>query len=279
MSKRKGSPQEEKRGGAGWLTTFNDLVTLLMVFFVLLFTMSDVDVKKLKTFQTALQSGLGVLRKGNMVPVGLPEIGKIPSHGTEDELVQEDNPVPTKLPGECDIPNMPPGELCEKREGDSKSGDPAGLHAEDSPGDLIDPSISDLDSEEGIRAVQRGKEIVITVEDRVLFASGAAKIDSRAFPMMERISSVLRKVPMQIRVEGHTDSDPIRTERFPSNWELSTARAVNMLKHLANAGKISAERLSAAGYGESKPLFPNDTKANKAKNRRVEIVLIMEEES
>jgi chemotaxis protein MotB len=84
---------------------------------------------------------------------------------------------------------------------------------------------------------------------------------------------------MQIRVEGHTDSDPIRTERFPSNWELSTARAVNMLKHLANAGKIRAERLSAAGYGESKPLFPNDTKANKAKNRRVEIVLIMEEES
>jgi chemotaxis protein MotB len=78
-------------------------------------------------------------------------------------------------------------------------------------------------------------------------------------------------------VEGHTDNVPIHTRQFPSNWELSTARAVNVLKYFADADRIDPRRLSAVGYGESKPLVNNDSPRNRAKNRRVEIVLIKED--
>jgi chemotaxis protein MotB len=84
-------------------------------------------------------------------------------------------------------------------------------------------------------------------------------------------------MPYPIRVEGHTDNVPIYTKRFPSNWELSTVRAVNVLKYFADAGGIDPRRLSAVGYGESKPLVANISPQSRAKNRRVEIVLIKED--
>jgi chemotaxis protein MotB len=84
-------------------------------------------------------------------------------------------------------------------------------------------------------------------------------------------------MPYPIRVEGHTDNVPIHTKRFPSNWELSTIRAVNVLKYFANEGRIDPRRLSAVGYGESKPLVANNSPRDRAKNRRVEIVLLKED--
>jgi chemotaxis protein MotB len=81
-----------------------------------------------------------------------------------------------------------------------------------------------------------------------------------------------------VRVEGHTDNVPIHTNRFPSNWELSIARAVSVVKYFVDVGNINPQRLSAVGYGESRPLVPNSSAANLAKNRRVEIVLATEDE-
>ena len=89
---------------------------------------------------------------------------------------------------------------------------------------------------------------------------------------------MIKKTKYYVRVEGHTDDTPINTKRFPSNWELSTARAVNVVKHFVESGKVVPQRMSAAGYGESKPLFSNDTRDHKARNRRVEITLIKEED-
>jgi len=121
--------------------------------------------------------------------------------------------------------------------------------------------------------------LVMRLSDNVLFALGDAEVSSKAKPFLEKISSLLAKTTHDIRIEGHTDNLPIHTEKFPSNWELSTARAVNILRYFHEKGGIPIERLSAVGCGEFQPVFSNDTPERRAKNRRVEIVLSKDEKS
>jgi type VI secretion system protein ImpK len=105
-----------------------------------------------------------------------------------------------------------------------------------------------------------------------LFSSGSARLETEVEPVIQRIAAALDRVPGTILVTGHTDDVPIRTARFPSNWELSTERAASVLKLMA--GKLAdASRLRAEGVADSAPLAPNDSAANRARNRRVEIVL------
>ena len=94
---------------------------------------------------------------------------------------------------------------------------------------------------------------------------------------MDKVAAVIQNIRNPVRIEGHTDNVPIATRRFPSNWELSTARAVQVLKYFIAAGEIDPSRLSAVGYGEAKPVLPNNTPENRTKNRRVEIVLVTED--
>jgi chemotaxis protein MotB len=91
------------------------------------------------------------------------------------------------------------------------------------------------------------------------------------------VAAALTRIPGQIRMEGHTDDTPIQTRRFPSNWELSTARAISVLRLLANDYGLAAQRLGVAGYGEFFPLVPNDSAENRAKNRRVDVVILTEQ--
>jgi type VI secretion system protein ImpK len=105
-----------------------------------------------------------------------------------------------------------------------------------------------------------------------LFASGSARLEAEVEPVIQRVASALDRVPGAILVTGHTDDVPIRTARFPSNWELSTERAVSVVKLMA--GKLTdAARLHAEGVADSAPLAPNDSAANRARNRRVVIIL------
>ena len=110
----------------------------------------------------------------------------------------------------------------------------------------------------------------------MLFDFGKAAINPGGLDFLNKLAALIQKVPYPVRVEGHTDNVPIRTVRFPSNWELSIARAVSVVKYFAESGKINPQRLSAVGYGETRPLMPNDSTTNRARNRRVEIVLVTE---
>lgn len=114
--------------------------------------------------------------------------------------------------------------------------------------------------------------------DRTLFAPGSATLRPEAAEVMSAVGELLRNAPNRITVEGHTDSTPISTAMFPSNWELSTARATAVIHYLIENEGIAPKRLTAAGYGEFWPLVPNDTPERRAYNRRVEITLLSEEE-
>jgi chemotaxis protein MotB len=228
---------------AGWLTTFNDLVTLLMVFFVLLFTMSTIDTQKMQDFQYALQSGLGILETGSKVAISVKRT----------QPVDDMSHIMTQAEGERD------------RQGSNQPG-----------GKWVDQIRQLTETDLNIQVAHTDEGTRLSFEDQVLFDFGRAAINPTGFVFLDTIANVLNKIPYSVRVEGHTDNVPIETRRFPSNWELSVARAVSVVKYFAEVGKIDPRRLSAVGYGESRPVAGNDTLLNRAKNRRVEILLLTE---
>ena len=130
-----------------------------------------------------------------------------------------------------------------------------------------------LGMEKHIQISFNKKSVAMRFSDTLMFNLGSAEILPEAFPLLEKIGSFISKKPYPIRIEGHTDNLPIHNESFPSNWELSTARAVNVLRYFIEEEKIMKQRLSAVGFGEFQPIFPNDSPEHRAKNRRVEIVI------
>ncbi len=131
--------------------------------------------------------------------------------------------------------------------------------------------------EEEVSFSSTEKGLVMRLSDNILFNLGKAEISPEGIPFLKKISSLFAKTSHAIRIEGHTDNLPIHTKKFPSNWELSTARAVNVLRYFLEDSGLSLEKLSAVGCGEFQPISPNDTPENRSKNRRVEIVLTKDE--
>jgi len=234
---------EDCSNTVGWLTTFNDLVTLMMVFFVMLFTMSTIDTKKMGEFQYALQSGLGILKAGKKASISV----------SQSQPIDDMSHIRTQAEG-----------------GDTKQ--------ESRPIRKLASAIRKLaESDPGIQVTHSDDGTRLAFEDQVLFDFGKDAINPEGFPFLDKIAQALKNVPCSLRVEGHTDNVPIQTRRFPSNWELSVARAVNVVKYFAQVCNINPQRLSAVGYGESRPVVPNATPSNRAKNRRVEILLLTED--
>jgi chemotaxis protein MotB len=233
----------EETNSTRWLTTFNDLVTLLMVFFVLLFTMSSIDARKMQDFQYALQSGLGILEEGRKVNISVKTT----------QPVEDMSHIGTQPEGTKTSP------------------------VEALTGLLSDKLIKSLEADFGIQVAHSDQGIRLSFEDQILFDFGKADINPAGTKMLDQIAKAIKKVSNSVRIEGHTDNIPIQTVRFPSNWELSVARAVNVVKYFVEVCNIDPHRLSAVGYGESRPVVANNTVANRMKNRRVEILLITED--
>lgn len=133
---------------------------------------------------------------------------------------------------------------------------------------------------QGVEIREQERGVVISLKDSILFAPGSADLSPAARNTLNRLSDKLKQVmngkPRPVRVEGHTDNTPITTSRYPSNWELSTARATSIVRYLIAGKRFSANQLSAAGYGEFKPIAENSSIEGKQKNRRVDIVVLNE---
>jgi len=125
-----------------------------------------------------------------------------------------------------------------------------------------------------VRMERRG--LVISLKEATFFPPGGDAIQPEALPVIENIALELKKVPNPIRLEGHTDSTPIHNSRFRSNWELSAARGIAMLELFATRFGIPRDRMAIAGYADTAPVAPNDTEAGRARNRRVDIVVLNE---
>jgi chemotaxis protein MotB len=131
--------------------------------------------------------------------------------------------------------------------------------------------------EKEISLVLTRQGLVMRMSEHTLFGVGSADIADEALPLLQKVGAIIAKTDYLIRIEGHTDNLPIHTERYPSNWELSTARAVNVLRYFINNHKVDPRRLAAEGFSKFHPLVANDTAQNREKNRRVEIIFIKKE--
>jgi len=130
--------------------------------------------------------------------------------------------------------------------------------------------------EKDIDVILEKNDLTVHVTESAFFESGKADIKLKAKKFLRSLSSVLKQIPNEIRVEGHTDNIPISTPQFPSNWELSVMRATKVVRFLTERCGIKPKRISALGFGEYKPRFPNDTPGNRRRNRRVDIVILRE---
>ena len=234
---RKRAEEEPKAGAPEWMATYSDMVTLLLCFFVLLFSFANLDVQKFKAIAVSMNGSLGVLDSGTSVNME-PLVGSFPNDSPTEE-----NEEFKKLYEEMS--------------------------------DYIKEN--NLSASVTLRLDERG--LLVRFMDDVLFDSGKADLTPKAREIINKVAEIIRKNDRNVRIEGHTDNIPISTYKFPSNWELSTARAVNVVKYLIEENGIEAKRLSASGYSDQHPVDDNNNSVGRQKNRRVDMVILREEKA
>jgi chemotaxis protein MotB len=244
-------PLYEDDDTAGWIFTFADLMSLLLVFFILLYSLSRMTettlVAALSSIQIALNSNGALIRQepvkysgGGTETIKPAE----PQMATNKELVYAKDPIDEEVREEVnEIAN-----------------------------DVVSKFVAN-NLESQVMVFEDGEKITIRIDGHSLFESGEAEILYSAEPIYETLLGIFNRYPdYNINIKGHTDNIPINTVRFPSNWELSAIRATTTLRYFLENG-IPPERMTATGYADSIPLMRNDTEEHRAVNRRVEFVL------
>lgn len=263
-------PEEEKPGIPAWVVTFADLMSLLMCFFVLLLSFSEIDAMKFKQIADEMSKAFGVQREVAAVdiPQGTSPVfqhftpGK-PEPTDLDEVRQSTTEMELFLDRE---PGTQPGE---QTSGEATA---AALAYAQSLEDVLREEIrsGQLDVQ-----VDPGKrQIIMRIEERGSFASGSAKLTYAMVDLLYRMGKILTEVPGDLTVEGHTDNVPINSSsRYQSNWNLSADRAAAVANALIEAGPLEQDRFRVMGLASTEPRRPNDSRENRALNRRVEIIV------
>jgi len=267
-----------------WVATFADLMALLLCFFVLLLSFSEMDAMKFKRLAGSLAQAFGVQAElpVHEVPRGTSIIAQEFSPGRP-----EPTPINEIFQATDDITQMSLEVYCAE-EFDVELGEPdydvsAREQLKERLAELVEQTEQDAMalaarlqpqiSAGQIEIETRGRQIIIRIREQGSFRSGSAELAEDYHDVIDEIQAVLMLQPGGIKVHGHTDSIPISTARFRSNWELSAARAVSVAHQLMRGDYIDQNRFEVTGFAETRPLAPNDTPENRARNRRVEVVI------
>ena len=273
---------EEAQGGAPeWMVTFADMMTLLMCFFVLLLSFAEVDAIRFKKMAESMKDAFGVQREvpANEIVMGTSVIMQEFSPSTTQEpspinevrqQTQEEQKQNLKVEegagDEGDAAKGDLGEAAEQLEQLSEQ------QAQQRAADLSEALQKEI--EEGLVSVEtEAANVIIRIQEKGSFSSGSARLDPGFLDVMERISDAVVGADGRVVVAGHTDNVPINTSRFRSNWELSSARAVTVVHALLQNPRVDPARVLVEGHADSQPLVPNDSAENRARNRRVELII------
>jgi chemotaxis protein MotB len=226
---KKEKEEPEEPSAPFWMVTYSDMVTLLLVFFILILSYSTIELEKFKGAMSSMKGALGIM----------------------PELASPTKPIKPDYDKKKSQRALEATKKIEQyREKMAELG---------------------LDSFVEIEYMESG--VLIRLGDWILFDLSKAVIKPAAYPILSGIAETIRGEKIEMFVEGHTDNLPIKTVKYPSNWELSQGRALSVVKFFYMKEKIPAEYLVAAGHGEHRPLVKNNTPKNRAKNRRVEIFI------
>lgn len=239
MKYRKSKPPRSNDSSQTWLATYGDMMTNILVFFVLIFSASTVDEQKFRAISESFQNRSIFEFYPSMIP-----FDEGPGNsGAEDGNLDEG----TAVEGNLDYVYSEVNKYLQEQG--------------------LDELVGTTRTEEGL---------ILVLPEQILFNTGEAIILPEALPILDQVSELLEEIPNIVRVEGHTDSRPIHTHVYPSNWELSAARASSVIRYFIDVHDLDPERFMAVGFGETRPVAPNDGPENWAKNRRVEIIILDE---
>ena len=259
-------PEEEKPGIPAWVVTFADLMSLLMCFFVLLLSFSEIDAQKFKQIAGELSAAFGVQRDVPAVemPMGTSIIfDNFSSAPAEPTVINEIKQTTTDQKPKVDTLRGAVDSAATAAEQKKIQEQLEQLRK------VLKPALSDG----RINVTQEQHRIVIRVEEKGSFPSGSAKLTWEFESLLLEMAEVLASIPGELTIEGHTDDVPIRTDRFYSNWDLSAARAASVANALLASGAVAPSRLAVKGLADTAARVENDSPENRAKNRRVEIII------
>lgn len=244
--KRPRKSTEAQSGGVpAWMATFADMMTLLLTFFILLYSISSVDAAKFKSISESLSSVLS----------GETSSSIIEDQGPNDEIPM-DNP-----------------EYQEEEEAEDPKIKESTVQMYNQVKEYVDKE--GLEADVTVSLNRNG--VFVNIKEVILFEPGEAALKDGGKALLDTLEGLFLQFENEIVVEGHTDNVPNRSIFYPTNWELSAGRAMSVVRYLSEVKTVPAQRLSAIGYGEYRPIAANDTEANRALNRRVNLLIIMEE--
>jgi len=259
--------EHEEANHERWLLTYADMITLLMVLFIVLFAISVVDKKKFAELADGLSRNFGATNKVLPAGSGVLDGGKT-SNNDQGQLTN--NPAQPLSPiDQVELSKQLQQEVDKQNLLKQEQTTLAGAQQQ------IEAALKakGLQNSASFKLTSRGL-VVSIVTDQVLFDTGKADLKPVGQEVLDAVAPAVRKLPNDISIEGHTDNVPIYGGPFASNWELSAVRATTVLRYLVAAQGLDPSRMSATGYADTKPVVPNDTPAHQAQNRRVELVVL-----
>ena len=284
---------EEHVNHEAWVIPYADVLTLLMALFLVLFALGRTDEEKLELAAESFRRELG---DGSMLDFGLGTGGSGPLTEGAASVLDGAGPAPIRSDIDPEVPSPPttlpaddaigPPEFVIVPSADPDAVPPATFQPVEDADEVMGDPLTEVAQVVLARAAGTGladaiqlrreaRGLVVTiVTDQVLFQEGRAEVQPDGVRILDVVADALAGLPNAVMIEGHTDSRPISTSRYPSNWELSTARATSVLRYLVEQSGFPPDRLSAAGYADTRPLAGGTDTAALARNRRVEIVVL-----
>ena len=272
--------EENEEKNDGWLVTYGDLMSLLLCFFVLILSMAAIDIIRYKQLADTMSNAFGVQRELELesVPKGTSVLSTEFRPGIPDEtvvdVVQQETRDQTRNSLRIGNPNSPESVEKDVRDEVLTYDEVMALIKETQLDAEMLRRLLKTEIKEGqIDVESTARTILIRIRERGSFASGSALLNSSFVGVIDKIASALTQIEGRIAVEGHTDNVPINTFAYPSNWDLSAARSVAVVRRMLDIAPLEPKRVTASGFADTRPQAINSTFEGRARNRRVEIVV------
>ena len=272
--------EEDDEKNDGWLVTWGDLMSLLLCFFVLILSMAEIDIIRYKQLADSMSNAFGVQRELQLesVPKGTSVVSTEFRPGIPDEtivdVVQQETRDQTRNSLRIGNPNSPESEEKDVRDEVLTYDEVMALIKETQLDAEMLRRLLKTEIKEGqIDVESTARTILIRIREKGSFASGSALLNSSFVGVIDKIANALTQIEGRISVEGHTDNVPINTFAYPSNWDLSAARSVAVVRRMLDIAPLEPKRVTASGFADTRPQAINSTFEGRARNRRVEIVV------
>lgn len=233
QEEQKESCPECPKGAPAWMTTYSDLVTLLLTFFVLLLSMASMDPVRFTEASSSLKDAFGMHNEPAHVEFAIPVLPSPPITPYSPIQQQTTQKVYEKIKSQIDSRRL-------------------------------DNNVGVINNDD--------ESIILRINDSVLFGRGESRISPKSYSILRTIADIIRPLPMDLRIEGHTDDIPVSESKL-SNWDLSVDRSVAVMRFFTQSDLMPLDRMSSVGYGPNRPVVPNRDELSRSKNRRVDFLL------